>query len=392
MSHLTGTSPGARAGAPLVVLAALVTCNGRPAPAPLAPRASPSEVDVSVFLVGDAGEPANGFEPVLAALRQEVAKDTARSLVVYLGDNLYPNGLPDSTHVRYAEYVRRLDEQVAVVRETGARGVFVPGNHDWGSGLAGIMRQQRFVEERGDGRIWFLPRPGCPGPHVRDLGHSVRLVALDTQWWFHDDPKPGAPGASCSNSSGGAVVDSIRAVLGHAGERRTIVVAHHPLESGGPHGGHFDWTWHVFPLRKVSRWLWIPLPVIGSAYPISRKLGINEQDLTSSVYRTLRDSLRSAFAERPPLIYAAGHEHNLQVIRDAAGSYLVVSGAGIFDHTNPVSWLDGTQFAASAAGFVRLDVLRSGRARLAVFVADENGKGGEAFSMWIDREEGPSRP
>lgn len=389
---MTRRSWGAHAGAVLGLLAALVTCGGRPAPLPLAQHASPAEVDVSLFLVGDAGKPAHGFEPVLAALRKEVAADAARSVVVYLGDNLYPNGLPDSTHVRYAEYARRLDEQVAVVRETGARAVFVPGNHDWGMGLAGIMRQQRFVEELGDGNVSFLPRPGCPGPHVHDLGHTVRLVALDTQWWFHADSKAGAPQASCSHSTRGDVIDSIRAVLRHAEGRRAIVVAHHPLESGGPHGGHFDWTWHVFPLRKAARWLWIPLPIIGSAYPISRKLGINDQDLTSSVYKTLRDSLRSAFSERPPLIYAAGHEHNLQVIRDASGGYLVVSGAGIFDHANPVSWLDGTQFAASAEGFVRLDVLRSGRARLAVLVVAEDGRAREAFAMWIEREEAPSRP
>ncbi len=365
-------------------LAAMMTCGGRPAPAPPAQPASTPEVDLSIFLIGDAGEPASGFEPVLAALRREVGQDPARSVVVYLGDNLYPKGLPDSTHNRYTEYARRLDEQVAVASETDARAFFVAGNHDWGYGLEGVVRQQRFVEERGDGAVWFLPRPGCPGPDVRDLGRTVRLVLLDTQWWFHDDPKPAAPDTICSRSTVGGVVDSIRAVLRSAGDRRAVVVAHHPLESGGPHGGHFGWKWHIFPLRTISRWLWVPLPVIGSAYPVSRQLGIVDQDLTSSVYETLRHSLRSAFAEHPPLVYATGHEHNLQVIGDAAAQYLVVSGAGIFGHANPVAWLDGTRFAASAEGFVRLDFVGNGQARLGVIIVDEEGRGEEAFSTWIN--------
>src|SRR5436309_11924013 len=30
------------------------------------------------------------------------------------------------------------------------------------------------------------------------------------------------------------------------------------------HGGHFGWQDHIFPLRNIKPWLWIPLPLIGS--------------------------------------------------------------------------------------------------------------------------------
>jgi len=42
----------------------------------------------------------------------------------------------------------------------------------------------------------MLPVGGCPGPTVVDLGEVVRLVALDSQWWLQDGPKPG-PTSSC---------------------------------------------------------------------------------------------------------------------------------------------------------------------------------------------------
>lgn len=368
----------------VVLLVGLGACAARPAiPAHVA-AAGPADLDVSVLLIGDAGRPAPGFEPVLAALYEQAARDPQRSIVVFLGDNLYPDGLPDSTHEKRPEYERRLDDQVAVLRQAGVRGVFIPGNHDWANGLAGVLRQARFVETRGRGLATFLPRNGCPGPEVMDVGISLRIVLLDTQWWFHREPKPTAHGAACAGEDAGQVMDSLRSILATAGGRRTLVVGHHPLESGGPHGGHFDWTWHIFPLRTLGSWLWIPLPVVGSVYPVSRKLGVKSQDLTSSVYRVLRDSLRNALAERPPLAYASGHEHTLQVIDGDAVGLLLVSGTGIYDHKNPVAWLEETRFAASAAGFMRVDVLRSGRTRLGVFVVTANGKADEAFSLWLD--------
>ena len=101
---------------------------------------------------------------------------------------------------------------------------------------------------------------------------------------------------------------------GTAGARHVVVIAHHPLVSGGPHGGYFGWQDHVFPLRNLKSWLWIPLPLIGSAYPIARAEGISSQDIPSRAYTRMRVALDSAFAGAPPLIYAGGHDHTLQVI------------------------------------------------------------------------------
>src|SRR5205823_13225770 len=148
-----------------------------------------------------------------------------------------------------------------------------------------IRRQERFVAARGDTRVTFLPGGGCPGPAVVDVGDRVRLVALDTQWWLQDGPKPQDPVSSCPTDSEREVIESLRAALGTAGRRAVVVVGHHPLLSGGPHGGHFGWRDHVFPLRGLKSWLWLPLPLIGSAYPITRESGILSQDAPSPAYR-----------------------------------------------------------------------------------------------------------
>ena len=361
---------------------------GAAAAAPPAPPAPPAEIDVTLFLIGDAGGPAPpDSEPVLLALRAAAAA-VPHAVIVFLGDNVYPDGIPDSAAPNRATAERTLTQELHVLESSGARGFFVPGNHDWASmgpgGWDAIRRQERFVGARGDAHVTFLPGGGCPGPAVVDVRHVVRLVALDTQWWLHDGPKPEDPASSCPADSDREVIDSLHAALASGGGRAVVVLGHHPLATGGPHGGHFGWQAHVFPLRAVKSWLWIPLPLIGSAYPIARENGISSQDAPSAAYRRMRATLDSGFAGSPPLIYAAGHDHALQVIGGTSARYELLSGAGIFGHLDRVTALDGTRFAKRASGFMRVEFLGDGRARLSVIVVDRSGGGTEAFALWLE--------
>lgn len=355
------------------------------APVPAAPRA---EIAATVFFIGDAGAPAEppDEEPVLAALRVAVAA-APHPLVVFLGDNIYPRGLPDSADPERPEAERRLRAQLSVLRATSTRGVFVPGNHDWErmgrEGWDAVRRQERFVAADGE-RAALLPGGGCPGPAFVDLGSVVRLVALDTQWWLQDGPRPEGPTSTCPAASEQAVVESLHTTLATADGRAVVVVAHHPLASGGPHGGHFGWQDHIFPLRHLQGWLWIPLPLIGSVYPIARESGISSQDTPSAAYGRMVAAFDTAFNGSRPLIYAAGHDHGLQVIGGTSARFLLVSGGGIFGHLDPVTTLDSTRFARSASGFMRVEFLRDHRARLAVTVVDRSGGAVEAFALWLE--------
>ncbi len=353
-----------------------------------AARPSPEAIDVTLFLIGDAGAPARGFEPVFAALGKDLSIAPARSMVVFLGDNVYPSGLPDSATPNRADAERRLDAQIGLVLEHGARGIFLPGNHDWdGSGEGGwaaIKRQGRYVDEHGGALVEMLPKGGCPGPEVADLGQMVRLVLLDTEWWLHGGPKPQDPNSVCAADSKHEVVDSLRATLGTAGARLVVVLAHHPLDSGGRHGGYFGWQDHIFPLRDISPWLWVPLPIIGSVYPAARQFGITSQDMSSSAYREMRDSLLAAFTEHAPLVFAAGHEHNLQVLRGDGVPYVLVSGGGYYGNTTPVWMTQESLFAKAISGYMRVDFLSDGRVRLGVVAVDEAGGRTEAYSVWLN--------
>src|SRR2546430_16518280 len=85
-----------------------------------------------LFLIGDAGGPAAppGSGPVFIALRA-AAGSAPHAVIVFLGDNVYPDGMPDSAAPGRAKAERVLTQQLRVLQASGARGFFVPGNHDW---------------------------------------------------------------------------------------------------------------------------------------------------------------------------------------------------------------------------------------------------------------------
>ena len=212
----------------------------------------------------------------------------------------------------------------------------------------------------------------------------MRLVLLDTQWWLHKFAKPVHPTSTCPADSEEEVLGSLRDAVRGAAGRHVFVAGHHPLASGGPHGGYFRLVDHLFPLRELRKWLWLPLPIVGSAYPLARQNGISAQDLSSRAYRHMRDSLESVFRDTPPLAFLAGHDHGLQVLSGRGVRYVLVSGSGSYDHNNAVRRLDSTRYASDRPGFMRVDVLTDGRVRLGVLLVDAEGRMTEAFAMWLD--------
>src|SRR5687767_8911647 len=64
-------------------------------------------LDYTVLLVGDMGYPAlNGKDPVLNMLAAQIATKNEKMAVVFLGDNIYPRGLPAPGH-----RLRRISEE-----------------------------------------------------------------------------------------------------------------------------------------------------------------------------------------------------------------------------------------------------------------------------------------
>ena len=334
-----------------------------------------------LLLLGDGGIP-KPDEPVLKTLSEWAKKDTERTSIIFLGDNMYPEGM---TERKKHEATTRITPQLAVAKTAGVHGLFIPGNHDWAGGKAegyrAVRAQEKFINRALAGESNFLPPNGSPGPIALDLpktDSALRLIVLDTQWWLHQHEKPKkAPEKVIAELVG--LLDTKLPV---------IVVGHHPLESYGSHGGFYDWKAHLFPIRFWKKWLWIPVPIVGSAYPYARwYLHRDDQDINGARNKNMRAELNRAFSKRklppqgpPLLIYASGHEHSLQVLKGDVTDYLLVSGAAASQKVTEVMSGENTLFAHQHTGFMAIDFLNDGKILLRVI--EPEGKG-VRFHRWL---------
>ena len=352
----------ARNGAAIVLLLVASACHGAqvgyvPLSAPVPPLA---DAQSTLYLVGDAGEANAARDDVLAHLDADVeATSELRAgtpiVVAYLGDNIYDVG---ARQAHRQQDLAHLEAQAGVVDGVpGAQVVFVPGNHDWSRGAAAetaraaVQLQQRWVREMAEMRaVRFLPSDACPGPAGLDVGEDVHLIMIDTEWLIR------APEGECGGADTfyARLQDELEAYR----DRRVVLLAHHPMASGGPHGGNVG--------------LFEKGPLV---YFLSVKAGYGDQHLDSEPYRRMIERLETTFAESraPPFVFAAGHDHTLQVIRLAGSDrpvWQLVSGSA--SRTEQAKRVDGTRFASNGHGYMRLEMNARG-ARLTVFARDVDG-------------------
>lgn len=357
---------------------ALSACQAPPsvAPGPVQAEDCPAadEVEHAVFLVGDAGRPRLAehleaelpVDPVLLALRSDVIEEIGRLgvdrvSVVFLGDNVYPNGMVPVGKPTRLRGERVLRAQIAATSD--ARVVFVAGNHDWaGRGSAGwenVRAQAEFLSAQGD-RVSMRPAGGCAGPARLDIGEHLGIVFVDPIGFAHARDAPAVHAAVCPYPTAREALLALSSQFDAPDERHMVLALHHPLITSGPHGGQFTWQQHIFPLTDFAPWLWLPLPIVGSLYPLSRQLGVTNSDVTSDGYRAWIQVIYRATRPGSPLLFAGGHEHSLQLHRDGLGTYYAVSGAGSARKVNRVEPLASAMFALASPGYMRLDAHADG--------------------------------
>lgn len=328
-------------------------------------------VKTRIVLVGDAGALVKGKAMVLDAIKSHVKLDK-KTVVLYLGDNLYDAGLPDETFNSYSIMKAALDSQISLLKGSEAKGYMIPGNHDWENGkprgYEAIVRQQQYVDRYGDGKLEFYPKDGCPGPVEIEIGDDIVLVMMDSQWWIHDNDKPGIE-SDCEYKTPDEVISELEDILNKNYKKLVLLATHHPFKSNGPHGGYFTIKQHIFPFTDSRENLYIPLPVIGSAYPIARSIFGTPQDTKHPAYINMVSRIMTVVKSHPHVIMLAGHEHTLQFLKDSSYNY-IVSGAG--SKTNRVSPGGSAKFVARSLGFASLDILKNKSVQVNFYTFDED--------------------
>ena len=350
--------------------------------------ADESKIEYRILLIGDAGEPSlDEREPVLRAMEDKAALLPEKTVNIFLGDNIYPQGFNPGSDAENENSIRRIDEQIKIMKNSRTEGIFIPGNHDWGDGSSDgwerIKNEGKYID-RYEPQIQILPKSGCPGPAYKDYGNILRVIFIDTQWWLQDHNKPDTSNSDCYPVTKEGIINRIDSLIRTAGERIIIIAAHHPINTFGEHGGYFDWKVHIFPLRALNRFLWIPLPVIGSLYPLFRVAGLYPQDTSNDLYKDLIEKMEKVISKYPNIIYASGHEHTLQILEGINNNIYLISGFGTSVHINNVSYGDKSILSVLSPGFMQLDFLSGGKIRLGVYTVSENSElAEEVFSTWL---------
>jgi Omp85 superfamily domain/Calcineurin-like phosphoesterase len=319
-----------------------------------------------LVLIGDAGEIKGNQQPAVAAALG-AGHLTAQSTVVFLGDNIYPAGLPDKDAKGYEQAKHILEAQLQAARQSPAQVYFIPGNHDWAKGRSNgqaiALNQQQYIDSAQLPNAHFIPANGCPGPEETVLAPGLVLVTINSQWWLQGSDKPGLS-SSCDCKTGDEVAARLKDIAYRHRNSIIILASHHPFRSYGLHGGYFTLKQHLFPFTDANPKAWVPQPIIGSIYPITRSVFGNVQDSKHPAYKKMIAQVTGALQQHPAVYFVHGHDHNLQHIRYNNTNY-IVSGSGA--KTNRVKKGKYSAFAAAQKGYAILDIMDDRSVKLSFY-------------------------
>lgn len=273
-----------------------------------------------VYLVGDAGEDTIPGKALLMLKDELIAN--SNSSVIFLGDNVYPSGLKKNNK----ESVLHLESQLQILKEYKGNVFFIPGNHDWQAqkrnGQKILKDQEGYVEDYlkknssvlNKEKTTFLPKDGLPGPETVMLEDYLRLIIIDTQWFLHFYKKNYIGSKKETKELCYKRLDSLLA-FAKTNNEQVVIAAHHPIYSNGQHGRPKQ------PFRFSINCT--PLQIFGL-------LGLNRlysQDLSGPRYRRMRKKMLSCINKYDNIVYASGHEHNLQCFKNKSNRF-IISGSG----------------------------------------------------------------
>ncbi len=274
----------------------------------------------SIYLIGDAGEYTTSGEALLM-LKKELLQDP-NSTVLFLGDNVYPQGLKLSD----TNSVLRLTAQLQILKEYRGNIFFIPGNHDWAAqkakGRIRIITQQHFVESYTKDSTTafnknahsFLPQNALPGPESVLIKPGLRIIFIDTQWFLHFYKKNKIGSIKKTKTQFYNSLDSLLEISKQANEQ-VVIAAHHPIYTNGQHSKK------IFLLRLILNF---------TPFKIFSWLGFDRsllQYIDSPTYKRMRKQLITIFDKYNHITYVSGHDHNLQYLKNNKTSY-IVSGCG----------------------------------------------------------------
>ena len=318
------------------------------------------------FLIGDAGNAdEENAKKLLGVLQEQLSQSDKNATLLFLGDNIYPKGIPDEKDkAAYNIALEKIKLQLTLSKNFKGKTIFIPGNHDWYSGINGLKRQEKIVNDYLGEKKAFLPANSCPIDDKK-INDQLCLVTIDSEWFLEDWDRIPTINDDCSIKTREDFFAEFENILNKNKDKTIVIALHHPLMSNGTHGGQFSLEKQLFPLENK-----IPLPIIGSFVNFLRKTsGISPQDIQNKQYQTLVKRLKTLLQHQDNVIVVSGHDHNLQYIENE-NIKQIISGAG--SKSEAARAINPNDFSYGKNGFATLTTYTNGKSVIKYFGIENN--------------------
>ncbi|MGB1042288.1 MAG: ShlB/FhaC/HecB family hemolysin secretion/activation protein [Tenacibaculum sp.] len=324
------------------------------------------EISHSFYLIGDAGNAKMGkTTPALTYFKNALVNASKNSTAIFLGDNVYPYGIPKKESADRALAEHRIKTQINAVKNFKGAPIFIPGNHDWYNGL---KRQEKIIE-KALGKNSFLPENGC-GLKKVEINDDITLIIIDSRWFISDWNKHPTINENCDIKTRERFIDEVWSLFKKNRYKNVVVAMHHPLYSNGPHGGSYSIKDHMSPA-----------PILGTLKNALRThVGI-QTDIFNKNYTDFVEQVKTIATEHQKnIVFVSGHEHNLQYI-EQDGFKQVISGSGSKQSAALAGY--GAQFTYGNHGYAILNYYTDGSAVIEYYAANKKDENTLLFSKEI---------
>lgn len=327
------------------------------------PKTNPS--DVQIFLIGDAG---NADEPqsqqTLAFLQNKLEEANDNSVLLFLGDNIYPSGMPKETDQNYSLAKEKLENQFKITKNFKGKTIVIPGNHDWYHGMDGLKAQEDFVQNYFHDKKAYLPKNNCPIDDI-SINKKTKLIVINSEWALVDWDQYPDINKNCSIKTQKDFYTEFKDLINKNQDKQIIVAIHHPLVSSGTHAGFTSAKSHLYPLKTK-----FPVPGIASLINILRtSSGVSMEDNSNKHYTKFASRIKNIIQDKENVIVVSGHDHNLQY-HELGNIRQIISGAG--SKSDPSTITRKTDFSFGGSGFAVLNLRKNGSSDVEFFSTKDN--------------------
>jgi hypothetical protein len=324
----------------------------------------PENIDYEVFLVGDLNLSKQNQSGVamLNLIKNQLRSRNSNQSIVFLGNTIHEKGLSDEESSDFQFVDELLDHWIPTLRKQTDKLYFIPGNHEWTSGVNNSIENRKaieqLVEEKANDKNIFVPSKGCGEPKVVELTDDLVLVMIDSPWLLQGDDSEERKRSGCDIDDELEFLTELKGVLSDYKRKNVVIASHHPLYTNGKTGGNYPASSHL-----------LPLPVVGSIFTGMKKLFGSEQQFGHPNYEAYRSALLHALGNFEGVVTASAHEKNMQYTERNKNHFIVAGSASEVDFLQKGG---ETEFAYMERGFAKIMHTKNLELWIEFFEMDEN--------------------